>query len=258
LCALAVTLARVQRHGRQVRITGVRAWLKAHLERLDILRNSFQRIDSEPSMDASQGTLHAHRIANVREGNRAGNALAQTVASLIPPAYDDVISLSRRRAHPVELPLAYIFTELIDNSFGHGRARGYSHASVWIAAQYHPQGGLVRIAVADDGCGFLATLKDRKDLSVGSHAVDPRGFPSFRILQARRRTIRRCSSPRFGPDNLQGHCTADAGKRNRNLGQRVAREPRVPRRSRARLSLLAGIGLRCGSPVGSTERVQLP
>jgi signal transduction histidine kinase len=70
--------------------------------------------------------------------------------------------------------------ELIDNGLRHGRGRGYEHASVWLAAQYHPPMGLIRIAVVDDGCGFLKTFQGRNDLELRSHADAVRaGFKPF-------------------------------------------------------------------------------
>jgi len=77
-------------------------------------------------------------------------------------------------------PLAYVFTELIDNALRHGRGRGFSHASVCLCAQYHPPLGLIRLAVADDGCGFLATFQGRSDVQVKSHAEAIRtGFKPY-------------------------------------------------------------------------------
>jgi hypothetical protein len=85
-----------------------------------------------------------------------------------------------QRYKAVTFPLAYIFSELIDNALRHGRGRGYDQASVWLSAQYHPPRGLIRLAVADDGCGFLKTFQGRDNLRVRSHADAIRaGFRPF-------------------------------------------------------------------------------
>lgn len=85
-----------------------------------------------------------------------------------------------QRYKAVTFPLAYIFSELIDNALRHGRGRGYDQASVWLSAQYHPPRGLIRLAVADDGRGFLKTFQGRDNLRVRSHADAIRaGFRPF-------------------------------------------------------------------------------
>lgn len=171
LCAVAATLAHMQRFGRRVSVIGLQQWLKQHLQRLDILSHSLHAADEQStSTNEATRSLHAYRIRDVRDGNTIGNALAQTVASLIPLPYVRHSERPRPVCHPLTIPLAYLFTELIDNAFSHGRARGYTHGTVWTSAQYFPPRGLIRLAVVDDGCGFHATLQGRRDLDLNSHA----------------------------------------------------------------------------------------
>jgi len=71
------------------------------------------------------------------------------------------------RYRVVEQPLEYLLAELLENSLKHGKAAGFGHAEVWLAAQYYRVGDLLRVAVVDDGCGILKSL--------GSHpSVDPK------------------------------------------------------------------------------------
>jgi signal transduction histidine kinase len=110
-----------------------------------------------------------------------GNKLARVIASLVPPSCVAVSAFEPNREYrAIEIPLAYILTELIDNALRHGRGRGFDAATVWLSAQYHPPRGLIRLAVADDGCGFLKTFQGRDDLRVRSHADAIRaGFRPF-------------------------------------------------------------------------------
>ena len=180
LCALVATLSRMQRLNRNVQVVGLSPEFKRQLENLDLLSQSLHLGESERS-SGYQGTLHAYRVKSEREGNEIGNRIAESIAALIPSSQ---VVVSAHDAPPrndaIVYPLAYIFTELIDNSLRHGRGRGYAHASVWLSAQYHPPRGLIRLAVADDGCGFLKTFQGREDLQVRSHADAIRaGFKPF-------------------------------------------------------------------------------
>jgi len=69
----------------------------------------------------------------------------------------------------VENPLRYVFNELIENALTHGRGQGFKLASAWVAAQYYPSSGKVRLAVVDDGCGFLQSLRGHRELAADTH-----------------------------------------------------------------------------------------
>jgi len=180
LCALVATLARMQHLGREIEVVGLSPQFKRQLEELDILGRSLHVAESERDK-RYQGTLHAYRVKSEREGNEIANKIANVIASLTPSSHLAVSAVEpAQRYRPIAFPLAYIFTELIDNALRHGRGRGYDQASVWLAAQYHPPRGLIRLAVADDGCGFLKTFQGRHDLRVRSHADAIRaGFRPF-------------------------------------------------------------------------------
>jgi signal transduction histidine kinase len=180
LCALIATLARMQRLGRDVQVVGLSPQLRRQLEALDVLARTLHSSDDDRT-SAYQGTLHVYRVRVEREGDEIANKIARAIASLIPssrPASSALEPVQRYRE--IEFPLAYVFTELIDNALRHGRGRGYDYAGVWLSAQYHPPMGLIRLAVADDGCGFLKTFQGRDDLRVQNHAEAVRvGFRPF-------------------------------------------------------------------------------
>lgn len=161
LCALVAALSRVQRVGKNVQVLGLSPHLKRLLEKLDILSRSLHASEGGKSLP-DQGYLHAYRVRSEEEGNQISNRIARSIASMIPS--------SNPGEQSIVFPLTYLFIELIDNGLRHGRGRGYSAAGVWVAAQYHPPRGLIRLAVGDNGCGFLLTFQGRKDLLVKSHA----------------------------------------------------------------------------------------
>jgi signal transduction histidine kinase len=181
LCALIATLARMQRFGRDVHVMGLSPQLRRQLEELDVLARTLRSSNDDGTGSGYQGTLHVYRVRAEREGDEVGNKIARAIASLIPPSRPAGSALEPiQQYREIEFPLAYIFTELIDNALRHGRGRGYDHAGVWLSAQYHPPLGLIRLAVADDGCGFLKTFQGREDLGVRNHADAVRvGFRPF-------------------------------------------------------------------------------
>lgn len=65
--------------------------------------------------------------------------------------------------------LQYVFSELLDNSLTHARRDGCIGSSVWVAAQHWPSRGIVRVAVVDNGCGVLRTLKHHSALTCQTH-----------------------------------------------------------------------------------------
>lgn len=70
-------------------------------------------------------------------------------------------------------PLRYALSELIENALTHARREGAFNSSVWVAAQYYKDvqnGGRVHVAVVDNGCGFLATLRNHPELQEKTHA----------------------------------------------------------------------------------------
>ena len=187
LCALVAQLSRLHRTGRDVQVIGLSRQFKAQLEKLDFLSRSLHLAKTEGD-SGYQGTLHVYHVRNESEGNEIGNEIARSMASLIPswnPATSALVPPERNNA--IVFPLAYIFTELIDNGMRHGRGRGYHDASVWLSAQYHPPMGLIRLAVADDGCGFLATFQGRQDLQLKSHAEAIRA--AFRPFTSSKRDV---------------------------------------------------------------------
>lgn len=68
-------------------------------------------------------------------------------------------------------PLQYSLSELLLNSLTHARREGRWDASVWVAAQYYPSVGKVRVAIVDNGCGMLAPLRNHPKLGEKTHGA---------------------------------------------------------------------------------------
>lgn len=68
--------------------------------------------------------------------------------------------------HPVE----YALKELLNNATSHARRNGFFGAGAWVACQYYQSNGSIRLAIVDNGCGFLATLQHHEALIESTHA----------------------------------------------------------------------------------------
>lgn len=72
---------------------------------------------------------------------------------------------------PYRRPLEYALKELLENSLSHAKREGNFGASVWVACQHFAAPGTVRLAIVDNGCGFLATLQNHAKLTEKTHGA---------------------------------------------------------------------------------------
>lgn len=107
----------------------------------------------------------AMTVGTQAEANTIANKLAVEIAKFVPAedrqAMTDQYGL--RIYHLVQPALAYVLTELVDNVFSHSRTADFPNPTAWLAAQWYAAGDLVRVAVVDDGCGLLGSLKGLPD-----------------------------------------------------------------------------------------------
>ena len=61
-------------------------------------------------------------------------------------------------------PIEYALKELLENALSHARKDGNLRACVWVACQHFQTNGDVRLAIVDNGCGFLTTLRGHAQL----------------------------------------------------------------------------------------------
>jgi signal transduction histidine kinase len=101
-------------------------------------------------------------IASQSEANAVANRISQRIAEFIP-AEDRASMLQDRYGmlihHAVQPALAHILSELLDNVFSHSRTVDHPTPMAWLVTQWYSEGDLVRVAVVDDGCGLLASLR---------------------------------------------------------------------------------------------------
>jgi hypothetical protein len=143
---------------------------------------------TEEKLAADTGALRqvpvtAGVIRSMSEANGVANNLARQLASFVPT--EDRANMLESSygtlcCDAVKEALAYLMSELLDNVVSHSRTREHPNSIGWVAAQYYPAGDLVRVSVVDDGCGFLATMRDMPEDPPKDHwAAIERAFVPF-------------------------------------------------------------------------------
>lgn len=120
--------------------------------------------ERRPRQDSLVEVRRIHEQAHIGE---AAERLVQAMTGQLMEGLLDDEDPDRMRARPSDrlmVMLRYILVELIENALTHGRTRGFDHSCVWVAANYFPASGYVRLAFVDNGCGFLTALRDHPDV----------------------------------------------------------------------------------------------
>lgn len=170
-CGMAVLgciAEKFRANGASLDLIGFSEGVLSYLSRMDAFGDFIDRgVELGPRLDRGDALLEVTRI---EAGEDRDNAARRLVASLLGGMSDlpeneepdDMTGMTRRNS--VEEPLEYIFTELLDNVFQHGRKYGFD-ASAWVCAQYYPKQDTVRFAIVDNGCGYLRSLGEHPDLA---------------------------------------------------------------------------------------------
>lgn len=162
---------------RRVSMVWLKTAIAGYLERMDFFNGIAVEGVNIPQNrsrhDQSSNLLEITRVVDPSKSEEIANQLANAVVGKI----------LRRGPRPVNFnepdieydqhyrPLRYALSELLENALTHARREGRSDSSVWVAAQYYQQdGGRIQVAVVDNGCGFLATLKNHAELHTKNHA----------------------------------------------------------------------------------------
>lgn len=183
LCLIAATLDWLGREGKQVEQAGLSYNMGGYLARMDCLRGELAEPFVGPRHNRADALVEVQVISERTEADEAAQKLAQAFVGRLPDVYSDAPPdemTGLRPGEAIEEALSYIFTELIDNSLTHGRNHGFPTAKVWVAAQYYPSTDKIRVAVVDNGCGLLQSLKnhsrlaDKTDIGAITLALEPR------------------------------------------------------------------------------------
>lgn len=174
LTLLGATFQELQGWGQRVVVHRVSADVGSYLQRMDLFRGvdlqgftpAGQRWDRRDSL-VELTCIDDHTAASDAAG-RLANALVGAVPGIDLNEEPDDMS-GQTEATRLGSPIKYVLSELLENALTHARRAGYKGARVWIAGQYYQRSNLFRLAVTDNGCGFLRTLSDHADLRRQTH-----------------------------------------------------------------------------------------
>lgn len=144
-----------------------------YIDRMDLIsRCEIQGVESRCGVrhDRRDRLVELTCVRNAHEVDQAADALATAIAGTLTPADPNEpidMETGRNQFDNFRYPLSYVLRELLLNSLTHARKEGHVDAAVWLAAQYFaPE---VQLAVVDNGCGILSTLRNSPALKSKTH-----------------------------------------------------------------------------------------
>jgi hypothetical protein len=199
-------------------------------------------IDCAPALgerrDRRDALVELTRIDNPTEIDRRANQLADALVGRMPDVdpgepQDDMTGMNT--ADRLSIPLGYALSELLNNALSHARRAGHKNARVWVASQYYRKDHRLQLAVVDNGCGMLETLRNHSALEAYQRKTD-----HLAILAALR--------PRVS-------CNRDLGvfKDTVNQGVGLTTTACIAQRAAGRLVVVSGSGFH--DPLGRSGRL---
>jgi hypothetical protein len=190
MALLGATCFTLQKRGRVVQVSGLQAAISGYLQRMDVFAN-VELVDCAPASggrrDRRDALVELTRIDRPVDIDPRANQLADALVGRMPDIdlgepLDEMTGLNT--AYRLSIPLAYVLTELLNNALSHARRAGHKNACVWVASQYYRKDHRLQLAVVDNGCGMLETLRNHSVLADYQRKTD-----HLAILAALRRAI---------------------------------------------------------------------
>lgn len=174
IAMLGACFHEIKHCNQDIRVHNLNNNLSGYLQRMDLF-NDIELVNCTQSNGSRQNrgtalveltmlSLHSE-VGNV--AHRLAVALVGGFEDIDPNEQPDEMTGYTAYDRLVE-PIQYALNELLENSLTHAR-RGNKNACVWVASQYYPKTGLIRLGVVDNGCGFLESLRDHKSLEQKRH-----------------------------------------------------------------------------------------
>jgi hypothetical protein len=241
MALLGATCFTLQERGRDVQVSGLQAAISGYLQRMDVFAD-VDLVDCAPApgerRDRRDALVELTRIDNPAEIDQRANQLADALVGRMPDIdlgepLDDMSGMNT--ADQLSIQLAYALTELLNNSLSHARRAGHKNACVWVASQYYRKDHRLQLAVVDNGCGMLETLRNHNALADYKRKTD-----HLAILAALR--------PRVS-------CNRDLGvfKDSVNQGVGLTTTACIAQRAAGRLVVVSGAGFH--DPLGRSGRL---
>ncbi len=163
LCLLAAFCDRLRQQGKSLQVVGMPDNIQSYLSRMDLFKQCQQK---EPENlqrnDQTASLMEIQCLQGRQDVELAASKISRAIAGKMPDYNENAQPDEMTGYRPHELledNLYYMFNELLENSLTHGRRHGYDESKVWVASQYYPSNGLIRIGIVDSGCGFYHSLR---------------------------------------------------------------------------------------------------
>lgn len=171
ICLLAIAARKTTQNGQTIRIENLPPDQQRYMQRMDVFTgcNVTGMAGDVRRMDRRNVLMEVERLTDLGQIQTTATELAHAMlGDLSSKPVDD-----RMEPPPHEyqaLALRYVLGELLENSLTHARQHGHGTAATWVSCQYYPSQDRLRVAVIDDGCGYLRSLRPRfhTDLQDGS------------------------------------------------------------------------------------------
>lgn len=241
LAMLGATFYMLQQHGQTVRVAGLTDAVGGYLQRMDVFEG-VELVDCAPPRgqrhDQTDALVELTRLDQRSQIDRVANQLAEALVGRMPDIdpnepRDEMSCVNT--ADRITIPISYALTELLNNAMSHARLKGHGNACVWVASQYYRSNGRLQLAVVDNGCGMLETLREHSSL---------RDLPRKTDLDAILAALR----PRVS-------CNRDLVVFNDSVNQGIGltTTARIAEHAEGRLVVVSGAG--CHDPLGRSRRL---
>lgn len=170
MAMLGATFYMLQQRGQIVRVAGLTDAVGSYLHRMDVFEG-VELVDCATPRsqrnDRRDALFELTRLDQRNQIDRAANQLAEALVGRMPDIdqsepWDEMSG--QNTADRIAIPISYALTELLNNALSHARLKGHGDACVWVASQYYPGNGRLQLAVVDNGCGMLETLREHSVL----------------------------------------------------------------------------------------------
>ena len=175
LTLLGSSFRQLRTRGLTVRVGGLNVDLQGYLSRMDLF-NGVEIIGrvsgSNRRRDRADSLVELTHVETRSEVGPTSYRLACALVGSIPdvnPNEEPDEMTGFRTSERLERPIQYALNELLENALTHARGHGFRGTCVSVAGQYYPGRRMVQLAVSDNGCGFLSSLRGHPELHGETH-----------------------------------------------------------------------------------------
>ncbi len=171
LCVLYFWTKSMQKKNNTVKLENLRYAIESWAKRMHLfsMLNNLEyshRTDSLNEHDQNGNMIELMPVSDTNEVDKVSFEIANAIAHGITGISfeDDPDGMLSSEGEAFIDFVSYMFSEIIFNSLTHGRRNGHNLSEAVVAAQYYSS-GILQIAIVDNGCGLLGTLRNHESLS---------------------------------------------------------------------------------------------